>query len=135
MARPAMRDITGRWSLVQVAAEAGVTHRTARTLATAGYLDANNLRYRDIVMLRVAAAALDAPRPAGQTRTETHDTALARNFEALRLTRTVLDNPTPSREATLVLSPTKAALFEDPFKLMGHLRDLNTPTLLLPVGI
>lgn len=135
MARPVMRDPAGRWSLTQVAAEAGVTSRTARTVVAAGYLDADRLGYRDIVMMRVAAALLEAPRPAGLTRDAAAEQTKVRNFEALRLTRSVLDDPAPAKETRLAVLPASVRLATDAFTLMGAIGEAATsPMLLLPVG-
>lgn len=133
--RTAMREPLGRWSLTQVAAEAGVTHRTARTIATAGYLDPDNLTYRDVITMRVAAALLDAPRPNGQTRTQSADTTTKRNFEGVRLARTVIDDPNPDRETRLAVLPHTARLATNAFALMGAIGEAGTdPVLILPIG-
>ena len=134
MARPAMRTIHGRWSLRQVAAEAGISHRTARTLATNGYLNATHLGYKDILLARVAAALLDAPRPHGAHTPDTPDTTTTRNFEALRLTQTIADNPTPSTDTRLLITPTTATLEADPFDIVAALRKTTDPVLALPIG-
>lgn len=134
MARPVMRDLTGRWSLVQLAHEAGVTHRTARTIVASGYLDPNNLTLHDIVTLRVAAALLDSPRPTGEPRNTASPATTRRNNEALRLARQVARHTTPSKDARLVITPTTATLVDDPFDLVTILRRETDPALLLPLG-
>jgi hypothetical protein len=131
MGRPAMRAPGGRWSLAQVAAHAQVTHRVARTCVQAGYLDPQDLRQGDVTVLKVAAALLDAPRPAGP-RTETSDAADRRNRQALTLTRQVL--AAPERDAVLVVVPAQAHLARG-LALVGLLAEHRTqPVLLLPVG-
>lgn len=134
MARPAMRDPSGRWSLTQIAAAAGLSRQTARTIATAGYLDTGDLRYRDIVLAKVAAACLEAPRPTTGTRTETHAAAHARNQEALRLTTRLLDDPHPPRDALLRISATEAVFHKSPSRALADLEDLTEPALMLPLG-
>lgn len=135
MARPVMRNAHGRWSLTQVATEAGITHRTARTLSASGYLDANNLGYKDVLAARVAGALLDAPPPTGQTRTAARDRTIARNFEAIRLARTVIDAPTSGRDVLLAVLPDDVRLVENPMQAFGVVGDMRArPLLLLPVG-
>lgn len=135
MARPVMRNVHGRWSLTQVATEAGITHRTARTLIASGYLDPNSLGHRDVLCARVAAALLDAPPPVGQTRTEARDGTIARNFEAIRLARTLIDAPTSGRDVLLAVLPDGVRLVENPMQAFGVVGDMrDRPLLLLPIG-
>lgn len=135
MARPVMRNTHGRWSLAQVAAEAGITPRTARTLVASGYLDLNRLGYKDVLSARVAATLLDAPLPAGQNRTEARDQTVARNFEALRLARTIIEDPAPTRDSLLAVLPTGVRLITNTMQAVGAVGDMGAqPLLLLPVG-
>lgn len=135
MARPVTRETHGRWSLAQVAAEAGITPRTARTIAAARYIDPDRLGYKDVLAARVAAAVLDAPRPAGQTRTESRDTTTRRNHKAVQLARTVIDSPTPTREAFLAVLPDGVQLVENAYQAIGAIGNLgDQPLLVLPVG-
>lgn len=134
MARPAMRDPSGRWSLTQVAAAAEITRQTARTLVAAHYLDAGNLGYKDVPLAKVAAALLDAPRPVGLSRQDTADAVTKRNFEALALARRVIEDPSPAKDATMVVTSDQVTLYDDPFALMGHLRGLTVTATLLPIG-
>lgn len=135
MARPVMRNAHGRWSLTQVATEAGVTQRTSRTLVSSGYLDLNRLDYKDVLTARVAAALLDATPPAGQSRTQSRDRTIARNFEAIRLARTVIDAPTSGRDVLLAVLPEDVRLVENPMQAFGVVGDMrDRPLLLLPVG-
>lgn len=130
-----MREPGGRWSLTQVATAAGVSHRTARTVATAGYITPENLTDKDVVLLRVAAALLDGPRPSGTPRNEAADALIQRNFEALRLTQLVLNDPAPNKDVRLAVLPQTARLAQDAFSLMGIIGDTKAePLLLLPVG-
>lgn len=67
MPRPVERGRAGFWSLVQIAAEAGVTRGVARAAVARGYIPATTYSTSDIVMLRVAAACLAYPDPAEPT--------------------------------------------------------------------
>lgn len=140
MARHTMRSITGRWSLMQIAQAAGVSHRTARTVTDRGYLDSQRLQITDVLMLRVAAALLDAPRSSGLPRSGTTEDIERRNHDALTATRTLLTatrSPDPMRNVAdtwLLITPTTAALEPDPFEVVRRLKGDPTSTLLLPVG-
>lgn len=134
MARPAMRDPSGRWSLAQVAAAAGLSRQTARTVVSAGYLNPEDLHYKDIALAKVAAALIDAPRPAGMNRHDAADAITKRNFEALTLARRLLDDPTPSRDAILRISATEAVFHKSPSRALADLEDLTEPALMLPLG-
>lgn len=134
MARPAMREPFGRWSVAQVAAEAGITPRTARTLVTNHVLNPHMLGYKDVLVARVGAALLDAPRPAGQTRTQAEPVIKARDDRAIAHAREVMDNPTAARDTLLAIFPTEVRLAEG-MKVLGVIGDLgDQPLLLLPVG-
>lgn len=134
MARPAMREPFGRWSVTQVATEAGITPRTARTLVANGALNPHLLGYKDVLIARVAAALLDAPRPAGQTRTEAASVTDARDAQALAHAREVIDSPSASRDTMLAVLPDEARLVEG-MKVFGAISDMgDRPLLLLPVG-
>lgn len=136
MARPAMREPFGRWSVAQVAAEAGITPRTARTLVTNGVLNPHLLGYKDVLVARVGAALLDAPRPAGQTRTEATPITKARDSQAIGYARQVIDDPSPSGDtAMLAIFPDEVRLIEESMKVFAALGDMDDrPLLLLPVG-
>jgi hypothetical protein len=135
MARPAMRDPSGRWSLTQVAVAAGITRQTARTLASNNLLgDVTNLSSKDVLCARVAAHLLDAPRPLAMKPADARDAVIKRNFDALALTRRIIDNPTPPSGAVLLITPTTATLHESPFKLMADIEGVQVAVLLVPVG-
>lgn len=135
MARPAMRNVGSRWSLLQLAAAAGISHRTARTLVTAGYFNAEALDHRDIVPMRVAAALLDAPRPTGEPRQSPSDQTLRRNFAALSVVRTFVSDPTPKTETLLVVRPHDTRTVDNPMSAIGVLGDMgDQPMLVLPIG-
>lgn len=136
MARPVMREPFGRWSVAQVAAEAGITTRTARTLVTNKVLNPHLLGYKDVLVARVGAALLDAPRPAGQTRTEATPITQARDKQAIDYARQVMDNPAPTGDtAMLAIFPDEVRLVEESMKVFAALGDMeDRPLLLLPVG-
>ncbi len=135
MPRPAMRSADGRWSVSQLTVEAGLTPRVARTLVAAGLLDPAGLRETDVVVARVAAALLDAPRPPG-SRAASAAAVARRNDLALQLTREVLAERPPAADATLAVSPDDAQLSRNPMALIGLVGQLaDRPLLLLPVGL
>lgn len=132
MARPAMRDPAGKWSLSQIATAAGITYRTARTLVSLDYLDPDSLGSRDIVRARIAAALLDAPRPAGLNRNEATAATAVRNQRALELTAQVSDS---NEEATLVVLPGEVHLAPKSMTVIRYIDEFSgQPMLLLPVG-
>lgn len=135
MARAKRREPFGPWSLVQIAAEAGITHRTARTLVANNVLNAHRLGYKDVLVARVAAALLDAPRPAGLNRTEAAAATEDRDREVLNHARHIMDDPTPDRGVLLAIAPDGVRLITNPMQAMGVLGDMGSqPLLLLPLG-
>jgi hypothetical protein len=134
MAR-AQREPFGHWSLTQVAAEAGITPRTARTLVASNVLNLHRLGYKDVLVARVAAALLDAPRPAGLNRTEAAAATQARDTQAIAYAREVIDTPAPSADTRLAIFPDEVRLVTESMKIFGAIGDMDDrPLLLLPVG-
>lgn len=135
MARPAMREPFGRWSVAQVAAEAGITPRTARTLVTNHVLNPHMLGYKDVLVARVAAALLDAPRPTGQTRTEAEPVVRVRDNRAIAYARQVINSTASGDTAMLAIFPDDVELIEESMKVFAALGNMDDrPLLLLPIG-
>lgn len=136
MGRRVQRPARGRWSLLQVAADAGVTERAARTCVARGYLDAKDLGRSDVVLLRVAAALLDAPRALdGQPRASLSVRSATRDQRALAETTRLLAAATVSAEAMLMLSPDEVLVVDNALLAAGNiLRFGPVPVLVLPVG-
>jgi hypothetical protein len=133
--RPVLRQPGGRWSLQQVYIEAGITLSVARTVVRKGLMDPDALTEVDIVVLRVAAALLDAPRPFGQARTQAAETVQSRDEQALSLTRDLLAGDRVDPAAALLVSATEALLAPDLLALMNGLAARRGSTvLMLPVG-
>lgn len=133
MARPTMRDPHGRWSLLQLADAAGITHRRARDLTEAGYLP-DDLHSRDILRARVADTLHDAVRPAGMTRAASAPLIKERNHQALDLTDELATSPTPTTDALLLITPTTATLNHKVLLAAATLEETTEPVLVIPVG-
>ena len=133
MSRPAMRHPTGRWSLSQVHTHAGVTLAIARRVAGLGWVNAEDLTVDDIVVLQVAAALLDAPRPSGPR--HLRENHLDRDELALNLTRDCIRRRANDPHLTLLITPGGAMVAENLIGLMNALNETSaTPRLLLPLG-
>jgi hypothetical protein len=133
--RPVLRQPGGRWSLQQVYIEAGITLSVARTVVRKGLMDPDALTEDDVVVLRVAAALQEAPRPFGQPRTQAADTVQTRDEQALALTRDLLAADRADPSAALLISAEEAALAPDLLALMNGLAARRGATILmLPVG-
>lgn len=131
MARPPMADPAGKWSLRQVAAHAGVSHASARRVVELGWVDGKNLTAQDVQFMRCAVTILDAPVGPGEDRRGTTPQAVARNTEAIRLIRALIDKPDP--QATLILSPDTAQL-TDPYEIARVVAHTTDPLVIVPVG-
>lgn len=130
-----MRSAAGPWSLLQVAAAAGVTERVARTCTARGYLPRAGLRPRDIVRLRVAATLLNAPRPASVTPAAGAAVIERRNRRALDLVDQALDATPRQDTAMVVVTPADAVLASNPLLAAGLIAECGSdPVLVLPVG-
>jgi hypothetical protein len=133
VARPTMRDPHGRWSLLQLADAAGITHRRARDLTEAGYLP-DDLHSTDILRARVADAIHDAVRPPGQTRTASAPHLKQRNLQALDHATHIATNPQPTPDALLLITPTTATLNLKVLLAAATLEDATQPVLVIPLG-
>lgn len=132
--RPIVREVGGRWSLQQVYLEAGITLSVARTVVRRGMLDPDALTEDDVVVLRVAAALLEAPRPEG-ARTQTAEVVAARDEAALLLAREAVSRASVDPAAVLLVSPDQATLAADMLGVMNALAARRGETLLmLPIG-
>lgn len=134
MAR-AQRDPFGHWSLTQVAVEAAITPRTARTLVTNRVLNPHRLGYKDVLVARIGAALLDAPRPAGLNRTEAAAATKDRDIQAIAYARQIMDDPAPDRATMLAVFPDEVRMIAENMKIFSALGDMDDrPLLLLPIG-
>jgi hypothetical protein len=141
MPRPVLRTPGGRWSLSQVYTEAGITLAVARTVVRQGRIDPSELTEDDVVVLRVAAALLEAPRPLGMPRNQTAETVRKRDDRALALTRDALasrsEHPMSTAQATLAVFPADVIMARTSFQLMAAVEEQvlrGDAALLLPVG-
>lgn len=134
VARHQMRSPEGRWSLLQLAEAAGITHRRARDLVEAGLLSGEDLRAIDVLRARLGATIIDAVRPSGQTRAASAPIIEARNREALHIATELALNPSSGPEALLVLTPTTVVLHRRSLSAVAALEDATEPSLVVPLG-
>ncbi|MGV8845827.1 MAG: hypothetical protein ACOH1Y_17510 [Propionicimonas sp.] len=87
----------------------------------------------DVVILQVAAALLDAPRPSGPRRSHQHHQA--RNEQALALARAHVRDRPANPDLQLIITPDGAGIAENLIGLMNALSQAAAvPLLLLPLG-
>lgn len=131
MARPRMRPADGRWSLLQVAAAAGVTEKVARMCIARGLIAGDQLTAADIVPLKVAVALLRPPRPYGAGPEKPTD---RRDHHAVELAQQVVADP-DLREALLLVTPSDASLARNALEAASALHQgIDQSLLVLPVG-
>lgn len=135
MATPERRGGHGGWSLVQLAAEARVPRGVARGVVNRGYLPTDGFTDDHIVLLRVAAAALEFPGPGRLQSDLVAATVEERNRNALRYAKGMLADPQTPAGACLVLGPSTVSAVDDYNELPAMVaRSAEEPVLVLPVG-
>ena len=134
MARPTMNTTGKPWSVTQVALGAKISMRTARTLVESQWIPSKTLTGDHVLIARVAAALLDAPRPEGVSRSGADASTHDRNRQLLDRAYALLSEPNPA--AVALISPNEVYVAETNFKAMAFLEDQpgNEAILLLPVG-
>lgn len=134
MARPTQNASDGTWSLTQVAKAAGIKMRTARTLVNAAWLPEGNLTVEHVLIARVSAALLDAPRPPSEGRGPMTAPVQDRYRRLLDEVYRLLGDPNTA--ALALISPTETLLARTISRAMSFLEEQDVPqaVLILPVG-
>jgi hypothetical protein len=138
MARPVERGHRGTWSLVQVAAEAGITRGVARTAVLRGYLPAHGYAESDVVLLKVAAVCLAMPDPSTPIAPKNSPEASRpgrRDAAVLRYTRAIIGDSRADPGACVMLAGSAADAADRPDDILDVLTRLSpAPVTVLPVG-